>query len=80
MPQEATRCGAAKRDGADVVAVDQGEQDCPEQQSDLERAKSALVEQPRNLNLRRARHRFPQSTAALFFGSRPASRAARAYV
>ena len=71
-----------KRDGGDVVAIDQRQQDRPEQQSDLECAQSALVEQPRNLDFRRARHRFPRnSLAALFLPAvAAASRVPGAYV
>jgi hypothetical protein len=46
-------------DRANVVAVDQGEQNRPGQQSDLERAQPALIDQTRNLNLRFVGHRFP---------------------
>ncbi len=49
-----------KGDGADVIAVDQRDQDRPEDQLDLELANAVLVQKMRNLNFRLARHRFPQ--------------------
>src|ERR1044071_2482317 len=47
-------------DGADVVAVDEGDQNRPQDQLDLKCADAVLVEKMRNLNFRLARHRFPQ--------------------
>src|SRR5581483_7777264 len=41
------------------VAVDQGDQDRPEDQLDLERPQSVLVEKMRDLNFRNVGHRFP---------------------
>src|SRR6516165_291085 len=46
-------------DGADVIAVDQRDQDRPEDQFDLERANAVFVQKMRNLNFRLAGHRFP---------------------
>jgi hypothetical protein len=51
-------------DGADVVTVDQGQQNRPGHQSDLVRTEPALVEQSRDLNFRLAGHRFPQRLVA----------------
>src|SRR5215831_5558594 len=53
-------------DGADVIAVDQRDQNRPEDQLDLERAEAVLVQKMRNLNFRLARHRFPQRFWLLF--------------
>src|SRR5215472_10428168 len=57
---------SGKGDGADVIAVDQRDQDRPEDQLDLERTEAVLVQKMRNLNFRLARHRFPQRFWLLF--------------
>ncbi len=49
-----------KGDGADVVAVDHGEQHGPDDELDLERAQPVLVQEMRDLNFRFAGHRFPR--------------------
>jgi hypothetical protein len=48
-----------KGDGADVIAVDQRDQDRPEDELDLKRTNAVLVQKMRNLNFRLAGHRFP---------------------
>ena len=48
-----------KGDGADIVAVDHGEQHGPDDELDLERAQPVLVQEMRDLNFRRVGHRFP---------------------
>ena len=49
------RCG--KSDGADVIAVDEGDQRGPEDELDLEGAQPVLVQKPRYINIRFAGHR-----------------------
>ena len=44
------RCG--KRDGADIIAVDDPDQDRPQQHLDLKRAETALVQNTRHMNFR----------------------------
>ena len=48
-----------KGNGADVITVDQCDQDRPDQHPDLKRAQPAFVEQTRNLDVL-AGHRFPR--------------------
>ena len=61
-------------DGADIVAVDDPDQDRPQQHLDLEGAEPALIQQTRNLNFRLAGHLVPLPIIATLFGSNPASR------
>src|SRR5215211_9310865 len=55
-PQDRTRCGAAKGDRGDIVAVDKDDEERPDQQLDVERGQSAFVEQTRDLNDWLVRH------------------------
>src|SRR5262249_43882522 len=61
-----------ERDGGDVIAVDDRNQDRPCEHSDLERAQPAFVEQARKLDLRFAGHR---SSLAGLTQSRKAAKA-----
>ncbi len=53
------QAGHGERDGADVISVDEGNQDRPEDQLDLERADAVLIQKMRNLNFLLAGHRSP---------------------
>src|SRR5205085_6870814 len=59
---------------ADVIAVDERDQDRPKDQLDLKRANTVLVEKMRNLNFRLARHRFPPESSYVFLVTAPRRR------
>jgi hypothetical protein len=61
-----------ERDGGDVVAVDDRNQDRPYQHPDLEAAQPAFVEQTRKLDFRFAGHRSPLAEKSLSRKAAPA--------
>src|ERR1035437_3863999 len=59
-------------DGGNIVAVDEDDEERPDEQLDLERAQAALVEQPRYLNDWLIRHcSLPRAIFVLYGPLRP---------
>ena len=63
-----------KGNRTDVIAVDERDQDRPENQLDLKRANAVLVQKMRNLNFRLAGHRFPPESSYVFVITAPQRR------
>ena len=79
MPQRLDEMRRGESDGANIVAVDDPDQDRPCQHPDLEGAEPALVQQTRNLDFCFAGHLVPLQIFTVFLamllGQKSANRA-----